>query len=262
MRPSGGEPFPIGFLLYPCKIRKSNHMRTDEITDPGKETGPCLLDPSTATRFDGKAPAWDADEGRRDLAADIVRAVEREWPEGPKPRLLDYGAGTGLCSLPLASKCASVVAMDVSSGMLARLEEKAHTAGMGNIRTLRHDLSSAPLDGLRFDVIVCAMTLHHVEDTGTLLARFHSMLDPGGFLAIADLDTEDGSFHQDPAGVHHTGFSRDGLAKMMMAAGFTYVGLETVHRIRKQRDAVTREYPVFISIARINFRGDHPERAP
>lgn len=47
----------------------------------------------------------------------------------------------------------------------------------------------------RFDGIISAMALHHIKDTQHLLRTFTSHLHPGGFIALADLDREDGSFH-------------------------------------------------------------------
>ncbi len=81
------------------------------------------------------------------------------------------------------------------------------------------------------------------------------MLEPGGFIAIADLEKEDGTFHDDSAGVHHNGFDRDGLCRKMMAAGFPFVRMETVHRVWKTRDTGIVEYPVFYAVGRV--RGWH-----
>ena len=213
-----------------------------------------------ARHFDRKAADWDANERRRAMAADIVRAVEREWPTDFAPKLLDYGAGTGLCSLALAPRCKSVLAMDVSAEMLAQLVRKATAAGMNHLQTLQHDLCCSPLDGCRFDVILCAMTLHHIEDVDFILGRFQSMLEPGGFLVIADLETEDGTFHDEPTGVYHTGFNRDCLSRKMMIAGFTFVTVDTIHRISKTRDAVTKDYPIFCAVGRTRVASSNSEQ--
>jgi len=215
---------------------------------------------SMAAHFDRKAADWDANERHLALTADILKAVTREWPVNSSPRLLDYGAGTGLCSLALAPRCASVLAMDVSAGMLSRLEEKARASGMTHLQTRQQDLCSEPLLGQRFDVILCAMTLHHVTDIEPLLERFHAMLEPGGFIAIADLDKEDGTFHDEPAGVHHHGFIRECLSRKMMAAGFAYVTIDTVHSIRKTRESGIIEYPVFCAVGRLRDAGSDPEQ--
>ena len=39
------------------------------------------------------------------------------------------------------------------------------------------------------------MVLHHVTDIENIIRKFHNLLNPDGHLAIADLYTEDGSFH-------------------------------------------------------------------
>jgi hypothetical protein len=41
---------------------------------------------------------------------------------------------------------------------------------------------------------------HHVRDIGAMFRRFHEMVNPEGFIAIADLDKEDGSFHTEDPG--------------------------------------------------------------
>ena len=95
------------------------------------------------------------------------------------------------------------------------------------------------------------MTLHHVREVGTLLRRFHSLLSPGGLLAVADLDKEDGSFHQDTHGVEHQGFPREWIAEQLQAAGFGGEEFETVYEIGKPDVArKVRSYPVFLVTAR------------
>ena len=199
--------------------------------------------------FDEKAKLWDEDPRRVALGAAIARAV------GPmlnnQPRLMDYGCGTGLCSLPLAGRCASVLGMDSSAEMLAQLEAKARAAGLVHVTTRQHDLSMAPLAGLEFDVILCAMTLHHVREIVPLLNRFYSLLSPVGILALADLDEEDGSFHQDTHGVEHHGFCRERIQQQLQAVGFALANFETAYEVEKpDTSGVSRRYPVFLATAR------------
>ena len=138
---------------------------------------------ANVSRFDEKAKSWDEEPRRVAMGMAIARAVEARIDGTKRPRLMDYGCGTGLCSLPLAGRCSSVLGVDSSTEMLARLEAKARAAGLRHVTTRRHDLTAEPLAGLEFDVILCAMTLHHVREIGLLLSRFHSMLAPGGLLA-------------------------------------------------------------------------------
>jgi SAM-dependent methyltransferase len=138
---------------------------------------------------------------------------------------------------------------------VAQLEAKARAAGLAHVTTRQHDLVAAPLTALEFDLILSAMTLHHVRDVSLLLRRFRDLLASGGLLAIADLDAEDGSFHQDPRGVEHHGFCREWVAEQLQAAGFSAPVFETVHEI-KRPDATgeLRCYPVFLATAKKNDR--------
>jgi 2-polyprenyl-3-methyl-5-hydroxy-6-metoxy-1,4-benzoquinol methylase len=198
------------------------------------------------SHFDEKAKTWDEDPRRVAMGAAVARAVQEKFSGSQRPRLLDYGCGTGLCSLPLAGRCASVLGVDSSTEMLGQLQAKARAAGLTHVTTRRHDLTAEPLAGLEFDVILCAMTLHHVQDVGALLQRFQSLLAPGGLLALADLDAEDGSFHQDTRCVEHHGFPRDWIREQLQAAGFPLVKFETAYEIEKP----DRRYPVFLATAR------------
>ena len=95
------------------------------------------------------------------------------------------------------------------------------------------------------------MTLHHVRDVATLVRRFYSLLSPGWLLAVADLDQEDGSFHQDLRGVEHHGFRREWLREQLEAAGFTQVNFETAREMEKpDASGAPRSYPVFLATAR------------
>jgi 2-polyprenyl-3-methyl-5-hydroxy-6-metoxy-1,4-benzoquinol methylase len=115
--------------------------------------------------------------------------------------------------------------------------------------TLQLDLLADPSPAQRFDLIVTSMTLHHVPDTDQILRIFHDLLNPGGYLCIADLDKEDGSFHGPEVDVHH-GFDQTDLGLRAAQVGFADVQFQTVFGITKERESGTRDYPVFLMTAR------------
>ena len=117
------------------------------------------------------------------------------------------------------------------------------------MKTLQLDLLSDPPPAQRFDLIVTAMTLHHVPDTDQILRIFHDLLQPGGTLCVADLDQEDGSFHGIEVDVHH-GFDQADLSRRATKAGFADILFQTVFSITKEGEAGTRDYPVFLMTAR------------
>jgi 2-polyprenyl-3-methyl-5-hydroxy-6-metoxy-1,4-benzoquinol methylase len=162
---------------------------------------------------------------------------------------LDYGCGTGLLSFPLKDELGAILLADSSSGMLEVVNEKIAAQGVTNMTTLQLDLLIDPPPAQRFDLIVTAMTLHHVPDTDPILRTFHDLLNPGGYLCIADLDQEDGSFHGPEVDVHH-GFDRVDLSQRAAQAGFADIHFQTVFSIAKERETGTRDYPVFLMTAR------------
>ena len=160
---------------------------------------------------------------------------------------LEYGCGTGLVGLALAPQLATLTAVDTSTGMLEVLAQKIKSEQITNVTPLRLDLLREPLTD-RFDLIFCAMTLHHIKEADQLLARFCDLLQDGGYLAVADLQEEDGSFHDAEAdGVMHHGFNPAELANTLTTLGLHQVAVQEVHSLVKTNDAgVERAYPVFL----------------
>jgi predicted TPR repeat methyltransferase len=195
--------------------------------------------------FDLKAATWDAEPGRRVMAQAIVTAILRHVPVSTGMRVLDVGCGTGLVGLPLASLTGNALGVDLSTGMVERFLAKVATAELAGVRAEVRDVIADPLPPTSIDVVVSAMAFHHIPDIAALLAALHRTLVPGGWLAVADLESEDGSFHgNDP--VPHNGFAPEKLAEQMQAAGYTVIATERVHVMTKQG----RDYPIFLAVAR------------
>ncbi|HPA71780.1 MAG TPA: class I SAM-dependent methyltransferase [Spirochaetota bacterium] len=200
----------------------------------------------TATsRFDEAARTWDTPP-RVEIARAVFGAIRDRGLVGPGTRALDFGAGTGLLTLAISDVAAEVTALDTSGEMLRVLGEKLAAGGVTNVRTVRADLSAGGTIGGKFDLVTSSMSLHHVRDTARLLASFHGLLAPGGRIALADLDREDGTFHSDNAGVEHFGFDRAELVRLVEAAGFSDVGCDIIHTVKRERDGVMRGYDIFL----------------
>jgi ubiquinone/menaquinone biosynthesis C-methylase UbiE len=200
--------------------------------------------------FDSKARLWDGNPVFQDRADRIAAAIQTAIPLDTTMRALDYGSGTGMLSFPLKDALGHITLKDSSAGMLEVLREKIAAQGVTNMTALQMDLTSQALPDERYDLIYSSMVLHHVPDTAQILATFHALLNPGGWLCIADLDQEDGSFHGIEVDVHH-GFEREALHAGVTAAGFAEVRFETVFEIvKEQAEGGTRAYPVFLMVAR------------
>ncbi len=201
--------------------------------------------------FDKEAAAWDENPGRVKLANDVADAIIREARPTSVMDALDYGCGTGLVTLRLQPLVRSIIGADSSPGMLGMLEAKTKKRQLTNVRTSLVDFEHGGILSGQFHLIVSSMTLHHVRDTALLFKQWCELLLPGGALAVADLDTEDGSFHGDNTGVRHLGFDRRHLGGLLRNAGFSSVRDTTAATmVRELAGGGSRPFPVFLLIAR------------
>jgi ubiquinone/menaquinone biosynthesis C-methylase UbiE len=200
--------------------------------------------------FDERAKDWDSDPTKVERARVVAEAIRAAVPLSSNMTAFEYGCGTGLLSFALQPDFDSITLADTSQGMLDVLSEKIKAAGVKNMHPVRLDLSSDPLPDSRYGIIYSLMTLHHVPDTEKVLSRFFTLLDAGGYLCIADLEKEDGSFHGADVTDVHKGFDRAALKHQLEAAGFRDVKLSRVHEVMRKVDGVEKAFPLFLMIAR------------
>jgi SAM-dependent methyltransferase len=204
------------------------------------------------TSFDERAREWD-DEEHTATAVAVATAIRSVVPLSPTTKALEIGAGTGLLGLALVEDLGELVLSDPSAGMRDVAADKVRRRDLTNVRVETLDLlgDPAPAPG-RFDLVVSLLMLHHVEDTAALLRATFDVLVPGGRIAMADLDEEDGTFHDPSAeGIHHNGFRRGALAGLAGAAGFERVSVTAATEIERHG----RPYPLFLLTARKPGRG-------
>lgn len=195
-------------------------------------------------RFAEKSRDWDEQPVPMRISQAVGRLLETlHWDTSM--HVMDFGAGTGLIAATVAPHVSRIVAVDTSPSMLEALAAKENLQEKVECRC--QDILETPLDE-RFDAVISAMALHHVEDTGALVTRFAEQLKPGGLLALADLDSEDGSFHSPGTeGVFHHGFDRTALQSTLEAAGFDEVWFATALEFEKEGKG---PYAVFFVTAR------------
>lgn len=213
--------------------------------------------------FDAKAVEWDDNPKRRELIRSISAAIKKAVPLSKTMSVMEFGCGTGLLSRELFSPErsergsaasaagqrpkgeATIDAIDLSPGMIAQLQKRITEAGLQNITARCLDIFTDPPDE-KYDLIFSAMALHHVPDTDALLDRFAELLAPGGWIALTDLDTEDGTFHDETEGFVHHGFEREELMRKLRTRGFYQTAAVTAHTMHKN----DRDYPIFLISAR------------
>ncbi len=194
--------------------------------------------------FANRSKSWDMKSRRVQGAKRIATAIADRIDLSREMSIADFGAGTGLLSLFLSDRVGRITAIDNSPSMLEVLRDKIGEFNCP-IEILNMDITKSKIDDLKFDGIVSSMTLHHIDDIPNIFRLFYKMLDRDGFIAIADLDMEDGTFHSDNSGVFHFGFERDYLNIISQEVGFKVINFETVNRINKANG----EFPIFLMTA-------------
>lgn len=194
--------------------------------------------------FDGRAQTWD-DANKIERAEAVADGIRAAVPLDRSMKALEYGAGTGLLSFALRDALGPMTLADSSSGMRAVAEQKIVTANAKNMHVMDFDLMRDAIPADRYDLICSMMTLHHVPDVPRALAAFHELLNADGWLCIADLDAEDGSFHGEGARVHH-GFERGALRAALAAAGFADIAVGDCWKVERGG----RAYSVFLACCR------------
>ncbi len=198
------------------------------------------------SRFDQLAREWDEKPERVENAKKIGKAILENIPVSKAWNTMDFGAGTGLLTFYIQPHVKHIDAIDNSKGMLEVLTEKIQKAKVNNITPLLKDLEKDDLGENKYDLIISSMTLHHIKDIEPFLKKLYQSLKQNGYIAIADLEEEEGTFHSDNEGVYHFGFNKEKIKSTFENIGFKDVKVFTVNKIIKE----SKEYPVFLLVAR------------
>jgi 2-polyprenyl-3-methyl-5-hydroxy-6-metoxy-1,4-benzoquinol methylase len=200
--------------------------------------------------FDIKAAEWDKNQMHWDRSAAIASEIKKIIPLNPEFTAMEYGAGTGILGMLLKEELKEILLIDNSSEMIKQSEERIRSTGSKNMRTKIFDLEHEDLPGEKFDLIITQMVLHHVSDIQSIFRRFSGLLNKGGYLAIADLYEEDGSFHGDGFN-GHKGFNPEKLGKSLYELGFNDISERKCFVInRKISETETKQFDVFLLTAR------------
>lgn len=193
--------------------------------------------------FKEKAGTWDEEQVRVMGAKKIADAIASSIELNETMEIMDFGVGTGLLGFEIAKVTQKVYGVDTSAMMIQKLKEK-NTPQL-HIETFCQDIIKEPLTQI-FDGIVSSMTLHHIENLKDFFETIHKNLSANGFIAIADLQSEDGTFHSDNTGVFHFGFDESELCKIVLACGFKEVVSKKIDSINKPE----KDFGIFLLTAK------------
>ncbi len=199
------------------------------------------------SEFDARAREWDKDKMHIERSKAIARELRQMIPLHHSMKALEYGAGTGILSFLLKDHFSEITLMDNSQEMIKVCLEKSKFYETSHIHPIWLDLEHTNFDD-KFDVIYSQMVMHHVIGIEAMFHKFMDLLNPGGYLAIADLFPEDGSFHGPEAKVH-LGFDPDEMAITLRQVGFKNIEYKSCFEIKRESG---QKFPIFLLIAKKN----------
>ena len=200
--------------------------------------------------FDIKAAEWDKNPMHWNRSEAIAKEITKLIPLRKEMIALEYGAGTRITSFILKDHLREITLMDNSSEMVKVMNEKIESSQAKNLKTLNFNLEIDEYKDGKFDLIFTQMVLHHVIDIDRIIKKFHQLLNPHSYLAIADLKEEDGSFHGEGF-IGHRGFNIDSLSDILRRNRFSDISHKTCFVIdRKISETESKQFEVFILVAK------------
>ena len=109
---------------------------------------------------------------------------ERVAKEGRLSNLVEFGCGTGFYTQVVAERANSVVATDLSPGMIALAKDQVKAA---NVTFQVEDCQKTSFPDAAFDTAFMGLVIHLTEPAKTLV-EMRRILKPGGVLIIVNVD--------------------------------------------------------------------------
>jgi ubiquinone/menaquinone biosynthesis C-methylase UbiE len=173
-----------------------------------------------ARAYDSWSASYDDD---RNLTRDLDAEVLRRAPLGvDEADVLELGCGTGKNTVWLAERARSVVALDFSSGMLARARERIGAAS--HVHFVQQDIRGRwPLPDDSIDAVVGNLVLEHVAELAPVYVEAARVLRRGGRLWMCELHPE----RQRRGGQAH--FTDTGSGEIVHVAAYRHTVSEYVN---------------------------------
>lgn len=220
-------------------------------------------------RFNQEASGWDEKPHLKDLGAKTAASIQENIGLDKTFVCMDFGCGTGIISALLAPQVKQIVGVDTSDKMIEGYILKARTMHRDNMQGVCMDITDKDAEDqllrlslpVEYDLIICHMVLHHVEDMKAVLSCLQKFLKANGSLAITDLKKtrQSASFHSQHA--HDTvsavgGFNLAELSEVLIECGYSEIQLEAgalslvkeVEDEHEQGKTIPREFPIFLAI--------------
>lgn len=129
----------------------------------------------------------------------VERMLQVVMPS-PWARVLDVASGPGYVAMGFAARCRDVVALDLTEAPLALARRMAAERGITNLQFMTGDATHLPFAEASFDVVVCCLALHHMEDPARVVREMARVCRLGGHIAVEDMIASE---HPERAAYHN-----------------------------------------------------------
>ena len=160
---------------------------------PSASAGSRRARPTAAHVTNDHAEFWSNVANSYDRVVDLqiggeTRSMVRERVarEGDLGRLVEFGCGTGFYTEVLARRANSLVATDISPGMLDVAEQRVNAP---NVTFRAEDCQRTSLPDGKFDTAFIGLVIHFTVPDRTV-AEMYRILRPGGTLIVVNLDPQ------------------------------------------------------------------------
>lgn len=175
--------------------------------------------------FEQIAQRYDTPQ-RAEVARIAAEAIQSRVENPAGKTAMDFGCGTGLVGLQLASIFERLLLVDTSPKMIEQVEHKIHAGQLANAQTLCANLlQQHPLQNESFHCLFMVQVLLHIPQTEAVFAALYPLLKPGGQLIIVDFNKQPTISHPDV----HNGFVQQELALLAQHSGFQKTDSATFH---------------------------------
>ena len=102
-------------------------------------------------------------------------------------RVLDIATGPGYIAEAFARVAREVIGVDLTAAMLAIGEERTKQNGLSNVSFRMGDAQNLPFERENFDVVVCRLALHHMQEPGRVVREMARVCRAGGTVLVEDI---------------------------------------------------------------------------
>jgi SAM-dependent methyltransferase len=150
--------------------------------------------------------------GRRNLALRLLKKYTHPKSEGPMPRILDLGCGTGVVSRELGA-WSKPVSLDMSELALGFSKRRGLT------QMVRARGESLPFMKDSFDAVVALDIFEHIEDDVSAFGEAARVLKPGGVLVLSVPAFKSLWGPHDVALMHHRRYRKAQIGELLRTSG-------------------------------------------